>query len=212
MAEMIVTILILGIIVAATTAMFLTGQRVTGSTSNRVENLIEGQRLIAASTKDVRTAITVQGGQTAALMVAKPYEVQFYANLETSASQTAPNKIRIYVDSTNPKERKMVETIQAPDNLTADPPTYGVKPPQLRYIGGYIINQDRAEPIFTFLDVDGAPVSLSAVPTNAELAKIAVVKIRLIVRKTSGAAEGPLTLENRVRLPNVIYNQYQTIV
>ena len=48
-------------------------------------------------------------------------EVQFYANLETSATQTAPNKIRIYVDSSNPKEpssRTKMSTQSSPSTTT----------------------------------------------------------------------------------------------
>lgn len=212
MVELSVTILILGLITAAAGMMFIGSQKVTASTSNRVENLIEAQSLIAAATRDVRTAISVQGGQGAAFSIAKPYEVQFSANLDTSATQTAPSRIRIYLDSSDPQRLQMVETIQEPNSPTADPPVYGAKQPRLRFIGGYIVNLEQGDPIFSYLDVNGYPVTFSDPPTNAELGKIAIVRVKLIVQKKSGNGEGPTVVENRVRLPNIIYSQYQTIV
>lgn len=210
LVELLVTTLILGLILSAATASFIAASNGINSTDNRVENLGEAQKLIATTTKDLRTAISVNTGQTAAFIKAQPTEVEFYANLDTSATATAPSKLRIYVDTANPAAQQLIETIQQPNLPNADPPAYGTYAARIRHIGRYVANP-AAEPIFRYYDLDGNLLTLSATPTQAELNKIAVIKVKLMVRKASGFKNGFVTIENRVRLPNIIYRQVQTL-
>lgn len=210
LVELLVVTLVMGLIVSAATVSFLAAKNGIDSTDNRVENLGEAQKLIATTTKDLRTAISVNTGQTAAFLKARATEVEFHANLNTSAAATAPSKLRIYVDTSDPDARELVETIQQPDLPNADPPTYGTYAPKVRYVGQYVANPV-SEPIFTYYDLAGNLLTLPATPTQTELNQIAVVKVKLMVRKSTSLKVGFVTIENRVRLPNIIYHQVQTL-
>lgn len=210
LVELLVTTLILGLILSAATASFIAASNGINSTDNRVENLGEAQKLIATTTKDLRTAISVNTGQTAAFIQANATEVEFYANLNTSVTATAPSKLRIYVDTTDPAAQQLVETIQQPNLPNADPPAYGTYPAKVHHIGRYVANP-ASEPIFRYYDLAGDLLTLSATPTQEELNQIAVVKVKLMVRRSTGFKNGFVTIENRVRLPNIIYRQVQTL-
>ena len=160
--EMLVVMLMLGLVTAVATSFFISTQATIDSTDNRVENLGEAQKVIAAVTRDLRTAIAVTGADKAAFTVATSTQLEFHASINTSATERAPSRIRVFVDSVlDPVAPVLVETVQRPDNVVPDAadaqPTYGAKPITQRYVGKYITNAP-ADPIFTFFDRNGTPI------------------------------------------------------
>ncbi len=216
LTELIVVVLMLGLITAAATASFIATQATIDSTDNRIENLGEAQKVMKSVTRDIRTAISVAGTDKAAFTVANPNEIEFHASINTSATERAPSRIRVFVDSVlDPVAPVLVTTVQRPNNPVPDAvdqqPVYGAAPVTRRYVGRYVANST-AKPIFSFYDRFGTlivPVG-TAVIAPADRRKIAIVKVDFLIRRTSSRKHEPVAVQNAVRLPNIIYTQTST--
>ena len=221
--ELSVTVLILGLVLGTATTAFLSATRVSTGADSRIENLGQAQLLMRTATKDLRTATPLDNGNVPAFTLATPWRVQFYAYLNTnsgSATGTAiPKRVLLYVDTvTDPKNPRLVEKVWDPVTATWTPtnPTYVPDTSaKIRFVGNYITNTpSSAQPVFEFFNNASPPALItpnSTGPYGAELGadqldEVHAVRIRLRVRKDARPdVEGTL-IENRVRLPNVIYN------
>jgi len=196
MAEVMMTVLLLGIVMTFVyKAIDSTQYAIAGETA-RLANLDEARTLMAVTTKDLRTATRLVPG-TSPFVAASDKDITFYANLNNTTG--GPRKIRIYVDSTS----ELIAQAWAPDAGSVAPNyTYtGTAVP--RYVGRYVANASN-QPIFTYYDINGTQLpsgSLSA----ADLLAVYSVKVTLVVRKQTTLPLRPVTLVNRVRLPNVDY-------
>jgi type II secretory pathway pseudopilin PulG len=202
MFEIVVTLAVMSVVMAVVYQGVdsLTGA-VTG-TERRLTNLGEARTLMDTASKDLRTAVRLQGG-TSAFVLAKDTEVTFYANLLPNPTVLAPRQIHIYVDSNS----ELVEEVKAPDASSVAPNYTYVDPnnhPTVRFVGRYIAN-DAAHPVFSYLDTNGN--LLTPTPLSAQnLLAINSVRITLMIRKTAYAGTDFTTLENTVRLPNMDYS------
>lgn len=211
--EMLVVVFILGLVLAAITGAFLVVQRSSDEIDNRFENTGEAQKLIAALTKDVRTATPLSAGTSPFLLAAKR-QITFYGDLNyaTGVDPRFPNKIDLLIDSANPAAPVLKEFIWVPTNngsTTDAAPIYtgASSPTSLRLVGQYVANAAN-DPIFRYYDADGtelipqtSPPGLSA----ADQLSVRTIKISLSVRKQTTRTVQPIRVESVVRLANVIY-------
>ena len=207
--EMSVVMLIMTLILGSITAGFISARRTTDEIDNRLENLGEAQILMEALTKDIRAATPVPnpaGGQFPAFTYAGPDHATFYANINTTSVNIAPKKIDISIDRTNPKQPVLVELITEPDILTVETPTFTSTDPtktKKRLVGRFTTNNATTLPLFVYRDANGdlaAPLA-----DQASAALVRAVSIKLSVRKSTALTVKPITVENQVRLPNVLY-------
>lgn len=219
LVEMMVVVLVLGLVLATVTAAFLSVQRTSDEIDNRFENTGEAQKLIAALTKDVRTATPLTAGTSPFLTGpgeggADKRRMTFYGDLNfvTGATPRFPNKIDLLIDTTNPAAPVLKEFIWVPtNNNTLDAaPNYNATATSLRLVGQYVANA-AIDPIFKYYDGSNPPVELipqtsPAVGLSlADQLKVRTVKIALSVRKQTSRAVQPVRVESTVRLSNVIY-------
>ena len=213
LVELLVTVLILGLVLSVATTAFLSASRASDTIDHRVENLGQAQLLIRNAVKDIRTATTVEGPVNdqilPAIINATPWDITFYSYLNTPG--TSPNKVRLYVNTTDPKNPTLVEQVWTPDAAATKPPTYST-PAKTRYVGQFITNTSvSGNPVFQYYNnvVLPAPVRVGTsanVPLTAtQLAQVHAVLVTLKVRKTKNSATQGTTVESRIRLPNVIY-------
>jgi len=197
--ETMISMLVLALVLTFVYQVLISVQKSTYNANQRLENLEEGRVLMATLTKDIRTAArpTVD---TAPFTMAKPKEIIFFANLNTS---TIPVRVRVYVDAAGLLREEVVKPTGTP---TA--PLY-TGTPEVRVVGRYITNAD----VFTYWAPDGADVGddqdkvingVNAL-TAAQMLTVEAVEVSLRIRKTTNAEIAPTTLINRVRLPNVFY-------
>lgn len=171
-------------------------QNAIHGTDERLRNLDEARVLMAATSKDVRTAVRLSAGSSP-FVLADLNEAIFYANLDTTG---APKKVQISVDA----QDRLIEQVWTADAGSIAPNYTYTGQPAVRLVGRYVDN-DASNPIFTYLDSTGVP--LTATPLSAaDLLAIKAVRIALVVKKTSGVPIRATTLVNRVRLPNLDYN------
>ena len=174
---------------------------------SRLVNLDEARTLMDTTTKDLRTATRLQAG-TSAFVVAKDSEIEFYANLNLSATDKyAPVRVHVYVDGNN----QLIEEVKSADpGSVPNAPnyTYDADPtntPRVRYVGRYVANP-AGSPIFTYLDQSGN--ALTPTPLNAAtLLSVNSVKVNLMIRKSPTGGIGYTTLQSTVRMPNMDFTQ-----
>ena len=75
--------------------------------------------------------------------------------------------------------------------------------PFVRFVGRYVITSGTT-PIFTYLDVNGNALRTRRCRPPIS-SRCDAVRITLTVKKTTTAPLAPVTLVNRVRLPNLDY-------
>ena len=197
--ETMISMLVLALVLTFVYQVLISVQKSTYNANQRLENLEEGRVLMATVTKDIRTAArpTVD---TAPFTLAKPKEVIFYANLNTS---TIPVRVRIVVESSGLLREEVVKPTGTPEA-----PLYNGTP-EVRVVGRYITNDD----VFTYWAPDGPDADEdqdlvtngTAALTAAQVLKVEAVEVHLQIRKSTNAFIEPTSLINRVRLPNVFY-------
>ena len=211
--EVMIVVFLLGIVIATFYDSFQSAQKTSGRIDAQMEHLAEAQGLLRSVTKDIRTATSIQPSSSA-FIVAGPREVQFYAYLEqgsstsTTATLPVPERIRLWVDTTDPAKPVLREESKKADTPITTPPTYtGSQPTTLRLLGTYIQNTGPTQPLFRYLDYQGHEI----VPTGADLSATDKLRVRSILielrvkRSTSGTVK-PTTVRAKIRLPNVIFS------
>jgi hypothetical protein len=195
--EVITTLLLVMLVMVAVFAATTSTGKANEGTGVRLRNLDEARVLIATASKDVRTAVRLSAG-TSPFVVADANEVVFYANLDTTG---APRKVRISVDA----QHRLIEQVWDKDPASTAPNyTYTTTTPTVRMVGRYVANNE-ANPIFTFVDANDAPLGPTPL-SAANLLAIKAVRLNLTVYRSSAFNQNATTLVNRVRLPNVDYN------
>jgi len=109
--------------------------------------------------------------------------------------------VRIFVDS----QTQLVEELIVPDAPCTGPNYAYTGVPRVRFVGQYIANVPN-DPLFTYYDSAGvvlAPTPLS----GPNLLKIRQIKITLAVRRETTYVVADTVLVNRVRLPNLDYQE-----
>ncbi len=193
--EMVVTIALLSLVMVALYGGIASTTNALENAGKRLQNLDEARVLMAQTSKDVRTAARLSAG-TSPFVFAANDEATFYGNLETTS---APMKIHIYVDPTS----ELVEQVWRADAGSIAPNYTYTGTPFVRFVGRYVVTNG-APPIFQYLDVNGNV--LSNTPLSAsDLLAVRAVRITLTVKRSTTAPLVPVTLVNRVRLPNLDY-------
>jgi hypothetical protein len=77
-------------------------------------------------------------------------------------------------------------------------------------VGSYVINGPSGKPPFDYVDASNSSLAMSSgcgCLVDADRLKVRAVGVRFSVRHSTSLKVAPTTLETRVRLPNVDYNQ-----
>jgi prepilin-type N-terminal cleavage/methylation domain-containing protein len=178
LVEITVTVALLGTVMASALGAMMAFQRVSTAADHRLRNLEQARVMIAAVTRDLRTATS--------FTTATAGEVVFLGHLNTPSPSSPPNRIRLYVDA----QGRLIQQVTLPD-AGSNPTTYNGTP-ATRVLGTSVVN---GTAMFAYRDEDGAQ--------TATLNQIASVDVDLQVRMPSTFAQSPSTLSTSVWLPNV---------
>ena len=201
-AEVSIVTALLSLVLSGAMGVLISLQNASQGTTERGVNLSEGRLLMQQSTKDLRTATRLTSG-TSPFVKATPTDVTFYANINVA---TGPNKVRLYTDANS----RLVEEVIPPD-ATSIPPayTYNATPPKIRFVGQYL-NNGPDKPPFVYYGEDGGLLAMDPVCSclNDEgRLSVRAVGVTFSIRHTTSLEVAPTTLVNRVRLPNLDYNE-----
>ena len=197
--ELMVTIMLLGVVLALSMTAFMSLQNATTGANERSLNMGQARLLMQRTTRDLRTAVRLQSDQSP-FTLAKANEAKFYANLSSSG---APSLIRVYVDSSS----RLVE--ERTDAGGTSPNWTFTGAAKFRYVAEYVTNAGSpTAPPFAYYDKAGATLPFDAscaCLTAGDLLRIDSVGITFSVRHTTKLSVAPTTLVSRVTLPNVDY-------
>jgi len=149
LVELAVVMMVLSIVMLGIIGGLVSFQRDATSTDIRLQNLDEGRVLMAATSKDLRTATRLSATlapfpvdpNNSNVVIANKREVEFYANIDTTL---APQLVHIYVDNTS----ELIETVTPADAGSQAPNYTYTGTPHVRYVGRYVANPV-GQPIFT---------------------------------------------------------------
>lgn len=208
LTEVIITIFILGIVLAGVQTALIMTQRTVSDQSNRVDQTQQGRQAIESVTKNLRTAVlpsqlnaTCTGcSNLAAFIQGTPTSVQFYANINNDNNIIGPSRVSYSVDASN----QLIETVQAPNAHAASDYNYQYCAPgpgcvvKTRVLAR---NMVPGQTVFTYYDTSG--VSLGSATLNATaLSLVDSVDVVISTRQGSSSRVPATTFASRVTLPN----------
>jgi hypothetical protein len=178
MVEVILTVGLLAVVLTLAFDSFISYQNATSATAARLENLGEARVMMAALTKDLRTARTFSS--------LAPSDVTFLGYLNVGAT-APPNQLRLYVDG----QGRLLEAVTPPDDPAANPVTY-TGTPRTRVLGVGVVAPGS---LLSFRD------AADAATTDPD--EVTSVVITLSVDVPAAVDVPPTVLTSRVHLPNV---------
>jgi hypothetical protein len=206
LVEVMMTVLLLGIVLAVVYGGIGSLSNAAEGSNVRLQNLDEGRVMMATTTKDIRTATQPSSGASA-FVVAKPNELQFYANLDNP--NAAASLVHLYIGSSTELVEEYTSATDATGAVTCtqQPCSYLTANKKTRFVGRYVVN-DATHPLFTYFDVGGAVLSSGASGLSAtQLLQVRSVQVNLLVSKTHAYSASTTAMENTVGLPNIAFQQ-----
>lgn len=224
LVELMVTVMILGIVVAATAALTIGFQRTTAQNVARQDQIDSARTAVEAVSKTIRTAVMPARFSAAcgtfceqdAFLTGSDFGVQFYGNLVNAGVFVGPSRVMYAVSTSGATTGQLIETIQIPDS--PDPGTVGyvycdataagataacTARRTVRPVGFGILTTPGA-PIFKYYDAAGNRLTPGAGGSLSATDLPNVLAVEIVVRAQSASATQvlPTTYIQRVMLPN----------
>ena len=230
LVELLVSMLILGMIIAATTSLTIGFQRSNAQNISRQDQIDVARAATERMSKVVRTAVkpsqlidcaTAACDEVTAFITASPTGMQFYANLNNAGNVRGASRVTYSVATTGADAGVLIEKIQLPDHDASGTPilsssgyTYcnaevgGASAAcqanlTIRRVAAGVVPGGTV-PLFTYFDDQGAPFTLA--PGNsltaAQIEKVLAIELTVKVQGAGPSAAKPTTYIQRIQLPN----------
>ncbi len=208
LTEVIITIFILGVVLAGVQTALIMTQRTVSDQSNRVDQTQQGRQAIESVTKNLRTAVlpsqlnaTCTGcSNLAAFIQGTPTSVQFYANINNDNNVIGPSRVSYAVNAAN----ELVETVQAPNAHAANDYNYQYCTPGPGCVVKSRVlarNMVPGQTVFTYYDNTGTSLGTATLNATA-LSLVDSVDVVVSTRVGNGTRVPATTFASRVTLPN----------
>lgn len=206
LAELLVTMMILSVVMAALAMLFVGSMRTTAATQGRLDETGDARIAVSAMGRSLRTAILpsqlydASSTATAAFISADPRAISFYANIDNVNNTVGPTRVRYWVDASG----SLWESKQVPNARAAGDTTfvYCTPGPGCTTVKQKVLARGvpTTGTIFTYYDELGAQMTGSTL-TVAQMERVDAIDIAVTVQrpKTPG---GGSTYNLRVALPN----------
>lgn len=223
LTEMLVVMLIMGIVVAATATLTIGLSRTTGQNIARQDQIDAGRTAVERISKTTRTAVkpsqligscSAACEATSAFLQGGALTTQFYANLDNPGNSVGPSRITYSVATSGTDRGVLIEKVQRPDSSvpTSDGYTYcnaeasgATADCKARLtVSRYTAGVSTAQAVFTYWDAAGIPITPPAGGTLSatQLKDVLAVEITLTVQSSSPTAPRSTTFIQRITLPN----------
>jgi prepilin-type N-terminal cleavage/methylation domain-containing protein len=224
LTELLVTMFVMGIVVAATVSLTIGFQRTNASNVSRQDQIDSARTAVEAISKSVRTAIkpaqltsTCTSCIEDAFLQGTDYSVQFYANLNNPGNTVGPSRVTYTLVTTGPKAGQIVETIQRPDSLVIVGTGYAYCDATAGSASAKCKAQLSTRPVaFGALATTGTPMlkyydsagnQLSPATSGGslsvkQLGLVLSIEIVVTVQTNNATKASPTTYVQRVTLPN----------
>jgi len=229
LTELMVTMFIMGIVVAASVSLTIGFERTNAENVSRQDQIDSARTAVEAMSKSLRTAVKpAQLTSTCSLCIedaflqGTDYSVQFYANLNNYQNKVGPSRVTYTLVTTGPTAGQIIETIQTPD---PDPDGF-VRPGPTGYkycpaTSGSATAACKARlstrpvafgaiatagtPMLKYYDAKGDQMSPSTSGGSLgvdQLGTVLSIEILVTVQSTNVTKPNPTTYVQRVTLPN----------
>ncbi|WP_426592051.1 prepilin-type N-terminal cleavage/methylation domain-containing protein [Cellulomonas sp. McL0617] len=123
LVEMLMTMIIFGIVIAATASLTIGFARTNGQSVSRQDQIDVARTTVETVSKKLRTAVmpsqltsTCTLCTQDAFVVGKDYSVQFYANINNPGNTVGPSRVTYAITATGTGVGTLVEKVQTPDS------------------------------------------------------------------------------------------------
>jgi type II secretory pathway pseudopilin PulG len=213
LAELTVTIVVLGALVSVTVLMVTASMRVAGGTKERMDQSNSATIAMQRVTRTLRTAVlqsqltttcTLAICTESAFLKGTPTSVQFYADVDNPKNSVGPSRVTYEVVG-----GVLTETVQKPQSPTPDAAGYHYCAPgpgcEIRTT---VLATDvqSTTPVFSFYTssdmVNAIPLAAGTQLTAAQLKAVDSIDVVLNVQRAGGANVAGASMVQRVALPN----------
>ncbi len=202
MTELLVTMMISGIVLAAVGTMFINIALVTNNSNRTIQRNGIATNIMDAVTQVVRTAannaVSTSVDPDPALVAATASSLTIYSFVNTNPTLPGPTKVRFTFDGQgNLVEERWVGTKSGSYWVFTGGAT-------TRTVGGPVENVTGTPAFFTYLDASGAPITPGGsglTLTQRKLVATITVRVRITNLPTTGSA--PVELTNTIGMPNL---------
>ncbi|GEL97152.1 PilW family protein [Cellulomonas terrae] len=224
LTEMLVSMVITGIIIAAVASMTITFAQSNARNISRQDQVDTGRVVVETVSKKLRTAVmpsqltsTCTLCTQDAFVLGKDFSVQFYANINNAGNSVGPSRVTYTLTTTGATAGTLVEKVQVPDSNT--PTASGYVYCNAEIAGATAacrarlttrtlatgVRWDTGVPIFAYYNGDGAamlPATSGGSLTADQLSKVLSVELTVTVQAPTATRARATTYIQRLTLPN----------
>jgi len=222
LVELIVSMLIFTVVIAATAQLAIGFERSSVETINRQDQIDDARFSVEAMSTTLRTAVMPNQLTTTctqclqdAFVEGSDYVVQFYANYKNPGNSVGPSRVTYRLSRTGADAGALTELIQRPNSNVPSTTGYvycdaeAINAPEScrskltkRVVGRDVLDTTGA-PIFTYFDGNGNLLDPGTGSLDAnELSRVVVIELRVTTQSGEGAKAQPTTYIQRITLPN----------
>lgn len=210
LTELLVTMFVMGIVIAGTTTLVIGVSRTNAQNISRTDQVEVARTAVERMSKTLRTSVMQSqlgciGCSEDAFILGENLRVQFYANIDNPGNTVGPSKVTYEVVSTGTGLGELRETTQIPDSPVPTPTGY-------RYTNAANIvtrtvardvRTDTGAPLFAYYDITGAKlVPAGGALTAGQLKSVLAIELQLTVQAQEATQARPTTYVQRLMLPN----------
>ncbi|MEZ0449646.1 PilW family protein [Cellulomonas sp. ICMP 17802] len=223
MTELLVTMLIFGVVLAAIMTLSIGFMKTNGQTTTRQNQVDTARVVVETVSRNLRTAVmpsqltsTCSGCTQDAFVVGKDFAVQFYANINNPGNSVGPSRVTYTLSTSGTTAGDLVEKIQVPDSnvptasgyVYCDAEAVGASATckarlKTRTVAKGV--QSSGQPIFAYYDGVGArlsPATAGGSLSSLDLSHVLSVELMVSVQAKTGIKVDPTTYIQRLTLPN----------
>lgn len=222
--ELLITMVIFGIIVAATATMSIGFMRANAQTISRQDQIDEARAAVEAITRSMRTAVMPNQLADActpacdqdAFITGQDFAVVFYANIDNPGNSVGPSRVTYSVATTGANKGTLVQVVQVPDpqvgtatnyvycDTTAPSATAQCKARATTRTLARGVQVVTGKPVFAYFDASGTalvPPAGGSLPLT-DLSRVLSVDLVVSVQAQNASRARPTTYIGHITLPN----------
>lgn len=222
LTELNITMIVLSVILVATTSLIIGFQRSNAENMSRQEQIDSARyaaermsRSIRAAVKPAQITTSCTGAtcQDIVFMLGEDYHVKFYANLDNEGGKTGPSRVEYVIE-----DGSLREIVQVPDSPTpsasgfqycdykAASASQACKDRVATRLLAEGVRTDLGVPLFTYWTHDGHrldPAAYGGTLTGEQMQTVVAVEVHINVQAPNATRAAPTEYVQRIMLPNV---------
>ena len=220
LVELMVTMMVMGIVIAATATLVIGAQRTNAQSIARLDQVESARNAVERMSRTLRASVmpsqllsSCAGCTEDAFVRGEDYAVQFYANIDNPRNTVGPSRVTYTVTETAPGVADLTQTIQVPNSPTPTATGYqycdastDTSPACQGRVQAMVIARgvllDPARPLITYYSADGQLATSGGALSASDLSRVLAVELQVTVQQQTSFQALPTTYIQRILLPN----------